>query len=263
MGSQYERQLIINLLNAKNDDVITRGSKALADKFFTSRGRKTPILSIRDKGALPAELGDRLRELNDCRSRLYLFGHGSRTKQHIAGLTANQVFDVLKDSWPADVRVTRVSLIACRLMGGQFQADATRITGYVRDSFASRFFELLGPTRLSSLTARIHSMIVVDQAARLAGEPIWNQNHAQGSKRTTPSTSKDISKQVNTSVNHGEKSKVLFSWSGQTVKCKFYDYNRVKVIPDKLPDLPSDADDIAGLADDPFDGVDYRDNPLL
>lgn len=262
MGSQYERQLIISLLHGKNEEVITKGSKALATKFLRARGRDTPILTVRAKGALPPDLGERLGELGGCCSRLYLFGHGSQTRQHVAGLTANQVFDALKDSWPEALQVTRVSLIACRLMGNQFQSDDTRITSYLRESFASKLFELLGPTRVRSLTARIHSMMVVDPADRLpGGQPLWSPNAVQGSKRTSPSQSKNVETLINSSVNHGEQTKVLFLWNGRTAKCKFYDYNRIKIGQHKLPDLPED--DVAGLENDHLDGLDFVDNPLL
>jgi len=106
-------------------------------------------------------------------------------------------------------------------------------------------------------------VLIVDPMAREHGELIWAADAGPAGQVRSLKVRKpkqlSLTDQAAQSVSKGMKTKVLFSWKNGQARARFYDYGKPKF---KLPDLPREADDIAGLEDDYMDGMDQPDPNL-
>ena len=277
MGSQYERQLIIEFLGGKDKTVIENGSMALCKKFKAFRGVETPIITIdtlrpdSDK-AYRKRLGDEISRLKG-HCRIYLNGHGSVKGGTLSGMTAKQVAELLLVPWPIDddgkplIKIHRISLVACRLARATRSKAAPEVASDCLSSFAGQLFEQLGPECVETLTARVHTMTVVSKFTGSRPDGTWILAKAPatnpGQKISFPKGVVDKKltvEDVASSTHKGNKTKVLFYWDAGKPQAEFYTYGKYELNPAEAVDNPHyfklpDIDDLGGHNDDPHDSL--------
>jgi hypothetical protein len=199
--SEYDRQLIVGLLQGPADAVTTRQAADL-----DAKRRDEPLPSevvLVSSRAVPASLRQALRgELTvpqpvSGRSRLYLVGHGDWHARTLSGWSAAEIADLLARAGMPPVHV--VSVVADELGRDLASTRATDLRE-PPDSFAAQLHATLRERHgiETVLMARVYRTVVVGAA---------DTPHARGTKLTLATDEAAAGP-----AHHRPRSKLRFFW---------------------------------------------------